>query len=90
MRRVTTATLAILIIQAVAGCGQDPAQETQAFQVRDSAGVAIGDNSAGEWTEATAWRLSSAPILTIGEFDGRKSICSIGRAEHDGSATAIS
>ena len=70
MRRITTATLAILLFQGVAGCVQDPAQDTQAFQVRDSAGVTIADNFAGEWTEATAWKLSSDPILTIGEFDG--------------------
>ena len=70
MRRVTSATLVILLIQAMAGCGQDAATDTQAFQVRDSAGVTIYENSEGEWSEATAWRLSSEPILTIGELDG--------------------
>jgi hypothetical protein len=63
-------TVVLLATMGLAGCGQDPAQETQAFQVRDSAGVAIADNSASEWTEATAWTLSSDPTLTIGESDG--------------------
>ena len=54
----------------VTGCGQETAPDGPAFQVRDSAGVTIYDNSAGEWTEATAWRLSSEPTLAIGIFDG--------------------
>ena len=69
-KRATTATLAILLIQAVAGCGRDPATDTQAFQVGDSAGVTIYDNSAGEWTEATGWTLSSEPIRDPIRRDG--------------------
>ena len=54
----------------LAGCGQEGATDSLAFQVRDSAGVTIYENSGGEWTEATAWRLSNEPTLTIGIFDG--------------------
>ncbi len=60
----------LLGTSGLAGCGQEGATDSLAFQVRDSAGVTIYENSGGEWTEATAWRLSSDPILTIGEFDG--------------------
>ena len=63
-------TALLLATSGLAGCGQEAAQDAQSFQVRDSAGVTIYDNSAGEWTEATAWTLSSEPILTIGELDG--------------------
>ena len=54
----------------MAACGQEPVPDGLAFQVHDSAGVTIYENSTGEWTEATAWRLSSEPILSIGLFDG--------------------
>ena len=70
MRRALPTTLAILLMQAMAGCDPHATKDTQAFQVRDSAGVTIYENSEGEWSEATAWRLSSEPILTIGELDG--------------------
>ena len=63
-------TALLLATWGLAGCGQEAAQDAQSFQVRDSAGVTIYDNSGGEWTEATAWTLSSDPILTIGELDG--------------------
>ena len=63
-------TMVLFATWGLAGCGQEAAQAAQSFQVRDSAGVTIYVNSAGEWTEATAWTLSSDPILTIGEFDG--------------------
>ena len=53
-----------------AACGQETAPDGPAFQVRDSAGITIYENSAGEWTEETAWRLSSEPTLAIGIFDG--------------------
>ncbi len=60
----------LLVTSGLAGCGQEATTDAPTFQVRDSAGVTIYENSTGEWTEATAWTLSSEPILTIGEFDG--------------------
>ena len=66
--RIPTALFAML--SGVTGCGQNAASDASTFQVRDSAGVTIYENFAGEWTEATAWKLSSEPILTIGASDG--------------------
>ncbi len=64
------ATALLFVTWGAAGCGQETTTDTQAFQVRDSAGVTIHENSVGEWTEETAWRLSSRPTLTIGVIDG--------------------
>ncbi len=49
-----TTTALVFVTSGVAGCGQEPATDTQAFEVRDSAGVTIYENLEGEWTEATA------------------------------------
>ncbi len=68
MNRTTTALVA-LVLTVASGCSpQDAPAPT--YSVGDSAGVTIYENSGGEWSEATAWRLSSEPILTIGASDG--------------------
>ncbi len=60
-------SLPISILLAAA-CGGRDAQDT--YDVRDSAGITIHENLAGQWSEATAWTLSSDPVLTIGTLDG--------------------
>ena len=77
MRLPRADLIPVLMVVAVALCVPSA---TSALQTRDapgpavtrsdSAGVTISENSGAEWTEATAWRLSREPTLTIGLFDG--------------------
>ena len=64
-----TTALVALVLTVASGCSPRDAP-APTYSVGDSAGVTIYENSEGEWSEATAWRLSSEPILTIGELDG--------------------
>ncbi len=49
-------------------CGADSAIE--AFVVTDSAGVEIVTNRGAIWSEGGEWRVSPAPVLSIGTFEG--------------------
>ena len=64
-----THALVALVLTVSLGCSPRDAPGPTT-SVRDSAGVTISENSGAEWTEATAWRLSAEPTLTIGAFDG--------------------
>ena len=57
-------------IVMIAGCGAGPSSDGPAVVVRDSAGVAIVENSRPVWTPETAWRVMEAPALEIGVVDG--------------------
>jgi hypothetical protein len=59
--------LAILAL-SVAGCGGGAERSTLAMS--DSAGVTIVESHATLWTPEEGWRLSQAPLLTIGDVEG--------------------
>ena len=67
--RLCTHALVALVLTILPGCSPRDAAGPTASQ-RDSATVTIYENSGAEWTEPTAWRLSSEPTLAIGAFDG--------------------
>ena len=67
--RLHTNALLTIVLTVSSGCSPRDAPAPTGSQ-SDSAGVTIYENSAAEWSEATAWTLSSEPILTIGAFDG--------------------
>ena len=69
--RLRTHAVVALVLTVSPGCSPGDAPDPT-VSVRDSAGVTIYENSGGEWTEATAWKLSTEPILTIGALDGRE------------------
>ncbi|MCK5585345.1 hypothetical protein KAJ02_04670, partial [Candidatus Bipolaricaulota bacterium] len=50
-----------------AGCGE---AGPVGSAVRDSAGVTVVENTVPVWNEETSWRLSEAPIVTIGVVEG--------------------
>ncbi len=61
----------IVIISAFAlstACGRQ--SEGGGYVTRDSAGVAIVENTRGAWTETTGWRASDTPVLVIGVTEG--------------------
>jgi hypothetical protein len=51
-----------------AACGNDQGSQTQAT-IRDSAGVAIVENTGPGWGSETGWRVSPEPVLRIGSVD---------------------
>lgn len=62
--------LALAATWAVLGCGAG-ADGRSGTVIRDSAGIVIVENGPdGAWPEDEAWRLSAAPILEIGVFEG--------------------
>ena len=67
MYRALVVLTVLLGAGVLAGCG---ATAGAAPVTRDSAGVAIVENTAPAWREGEAWRLSAEPSLTIGEVDG--------------------
>jgi hypothetical protein len=63
---------AIVTAIALAACGADTnaPPEQLGYTVRDSAGVAIVENTEPEWGDTDGWRISPEPRLTIGVMDG--------------------
>jgi hypothetical protein len=60
---------AVFLLAVVAGCsGAETVPST--FAVRDSAGVTIVESSGPAWQPQEGWRLSAAPLLTIGAVEG--------------------
>jgi len=69
----TAVTISAVTISAMAmtGCGgPDDASSGAGSTVADSAGIRIVTSNGPRWTLETAWRLSDAPVLTIGVVDG--------------------
>ncbi len=60
-----TSSLALLVFPACDGdIGRD------GVTVRDSAGIAIVENSRAAWEEGEGWRLASEPMASIGRVEG--------------------
>lgn len=57
------------VLVLLAACGGDGGGAS-AFSVRDSAGVAIADNTAPAWGEGEGWRVVPEPVLDIGGAEG--------------------
>lgn len=58
------------IAALVSACGESRG-EPRAVAVRDSAGIQIVENPAeGGWAPGQGWRLSEAPVLSIGQAEG--------------------
>jgi hypothetical protein len=66
IHRSMIATLGI----AAAGCGADAGERAAAPVVRDSAGIAIVENTAPAWRAGTEWRMAEVPAVAIGMMDG--------------------
>lgn len=64
----TQPTSIILLALFVAACG-DSAQRSGST-ARDSAGISIVESRKPVWTEATAWRVDTNPLLRIGTVQG--------------------
>ena len=62
--------LAVLLpaTSTMAGCGRET--DHVGPTVRDSAGIAIVENSAPLWAEGEGWKLSELPVLDIGVMEG--------------------
>jgi hypothetical protein len=58
----------VLLALAVAGCGRVAEQST--LTMSDSAGVTVVESYAPLWSPEEGWRLSEAPLLTIGDVEG--------------------
>lgn len=54
---------------AVTGCGGG-GSSSPGFQVRDSAGVTVVENTAPRWGEDAGWSLSERPSTSIGVLEG--------------------
>lgn len=54
---------------AVAGCG-GAGEASSGFEVRDSAGITIVENTAPRWSDEAEWRLAESPSLDIGVLEG--------------------
>jgi len=54
------------------GCGSESEGPPHLvrYSIRDSAGIAIVQNTGPSWAERDAWALSPAPLLSIGRLDG--------------------
>ncbi len=59
--------LAFAISLVAMGCGTDRAPAPEMLTRTDSAGVEIVTSADSAWTADTRWRLSPAPLLTIGD-----------------------
>ena len=64
-RRLAAAALLL----ACVGC-ERASSEASNVTARDSAGVPIVENRAGEWNEQSAWRVEAQPSLAIGMVEG--------------------
>lgn len=70
LRRLGRALFPVLFTAlAVAACDR-PGGAGAGFEVRDSAGVIITQNTAPAWPQDEGWRLSDAPSLDIGVLAG--------------------
>ena len=67
-RAVGLSSIAVLTAILVACTGDGPDRDH--FTTRDSAGVRIVENYTPAWGEGEGWRLSDAPIVTIGVEEG--------------------
>jgi hypothetical protein len=54
----------------VGGCRGEDSQRTPGVISRDSAGIAIIENTAPQWGQGEGWRIEPEPILRIGAVDG--------------------
>jgi hypothetical protein len=54
----------------VGGCRGEQAQQTSGLISRDSAGMAIIESAAPQWSQGEGWRIEPEPILRIGTVDG--------------------
>jgi hypothetical protein len=59
----------LVLWMGVVGCAGEVAEHSLTA-VRDSAGVAIVENSGSVWGEEQVWRLSPEPVLRIGQVEG--------------------
>jgi hypothetical protein len=66
--RRTVALLPTAALLLAAGCGEAGVPVGSA--VRDSAGIAIVENTAPVWNQGNAWSLSETPIVTVGVREG--------------------
>lgn len=60
---------AVSFLALAAACGGEGGVASTAT-VRDSAGIAIVENSAHGWREGTGWRISAEPVVSIGALEG--------------------
>jgi hypothetical protein len=60
----------IALALSLNACADHAATPSTTTAVRDSAGIAIVENRSPAWTEATAWRLSDSPTLSMGVMGG--------------------
>lgn len=63
---LTSVAVAVLC----AGCDASPADRSQDFSVRDSAGIAIIENERPAPDTRLGWRIGEVPTLSIGAFEG--------------------
>src|SRR4051812_47765874 len=63
-----SAIVALLSASLFAACGHSG--ERAAFVARDSSGVAIVENARPAWKPGEGWRLSDAPVLSLGVAEG--------------------
>lgn len=65
-----TASLSVVLWSlAIAGCG-GAGEASSGFEVRDSAGVTVVENTSPRWAEEAGWHLSDSPSLDIGVLEG--------------------
>lgn len=60
---------ALALLLLLAACG-DTRGSAGAAEARDSAGVRVVTSEAPAWREGEGWRLSTEPVLRIGELEG--------------------
>ena len=68
MRTIGILVFALPMQFGVAGCRPDA--QTSDGTSRDSAGIAIVENSSPRWSEDDRWRIGDAPLVAIGVLDG--------------------
>src|SRR5690606_16795253 len=59
--------LPAILLLAACGAGERAATD---IAVRDSAGIALGEDTAAVWPEGGGWHLSPEPLVEIGVLDG--------------------
>jgi hypothetical protein len=69
--RCAAPLLALAVISAV-GCGGVEHEPTEAWMVRDSAGVRVVENLQPGWGTGEAWRVADEPLLEIGVEEGEE------------------
>lgn len=63
-------SLFLVALTVACGAGEAPDPDSSGTVIRDSAGIAIVENSTAAWGPGEAWRLGDEPDLVIGSLDG--------------------